>query len=576
MRAPTRNHLVPALAAATTALVLGSAVLSLGVGAADGPVSLTGATLEWSVSEELNTGAFDGSCNHLSAGPTDGTPTQYRGTDGDVTVQKRNAAGAYVTITDWASRCQDANGAKVTTGGAARLGLRLRLTGGEGTLDRGTGAATVRWSGTFSTNLYDELVPLWFSNLTLDVDGNGSGTLTATLGGFASSIDDPDVREPIPPFPGVVIARFAGLPTSGTTGFVATPLYAGVTYEATEAPQVRNTASWGSWPTGMVDAMVRTGTASYWYSTGSSSDVRKAPAPVTVDFGVTTAPTTTAPTTTAPTTAPPTTAPTTTPPTTVPTTTPPTVPSTTVPTTAPPTVPTTTAVPATIAVPAAAPLVESPPAGVAGSVTARPRTGTAARPTPPDSSPLAASDASSADAASGVVPTPLSVTADPDTSTEPVERKVRRVDASLRYTAMTAAYRPSWNPAAPGRIAVSYTVENTGDVTVAARRRARVSTSLGPDPTRTAVKDMAPLAPGRTRTLTDVVDGVWPGIGAETTVELEPYVPSEPDLDLTAATITARTKSTLLPWRQLAGLALIGAAVAAGLRIRHRRRTATS
>ncbi len=627
-----RRVRTPLLAALTTVLVVGGAVASLGAGAADGPSTLSNATLEWSFNEELNTGAFDGSCNHLSAGTTDGSAAQYRGVDGDVTIQKRTAAGTYATISDWATRCHDANGVKVTPGGTARLGLRIRMTGGDGTHDPATGVTTVQWTGSFSTNLYDELVPLWFSNLRLVVDAAGNGTLTATMAGYASSLDNPDVREQIPPLAGVVIARFTGLATAGATGFTATPRYAGVLYESTEAPQVRNTPSWGSWPTAMVDATVRTGTSAYWYSTGGGADVRKPPAPVTVAFGPMVAPSTTTTTTSTPSTTststpptstvPPSTSSTTTvpgattstttstvPPTSSSTTTstttsvPPTsssstttstntsVPttSTTTSTTAAPPVPTTTIDPAPSTTVAPAPETVSP-SEVAGAAVAQGTTGSAntvrtnplsstsrstsssaqgAR-TTDDAAPLAATDVVAQDAP---VPEVAAGRTAPDA---PVERKVRKVDASLRYTAMTSSYRPSWNPAAPGSVEVTYTVENTGEVTVAARRSTEVSTSFGPNPDVAEARDMDPLAPGRTRTLTEVVDGVWPGFGTETVVRLEPYVPSDPDLDLAAATITARTSSTVWPWQQLVGLVLLAAAAGTGFWAWRRHRAAAA
>ena len=279
-----RRLRTPVLAAAATVLVGAGSLLSLGAAAGGGPMTVEGASLEWALSEELNTGAFDGSCNHLSAGRTDGSAAAYTGTDGDVTVLKRTAGGSDVVVSDWASRCLDAAGTRVTAGGSARLGLRVRLTGGDGTHDPASGATTVRWSGTISANLYDELVPTWFSDLTLSIDDAGSGTLSATVAGYASSLENPDVRQEVPPIPGVVIARFRTTGT-GPGPMTVTPDYLGVRYESTATPQVRTTPSWGAWPPAMVAAMERTGTAAYWYSTGSSSDTRKVPAPITFSSG---------------------------------------------------------------------------------------------------------------------------------------------------------------------------------------------------------------------------------------------------------------------------------------------------
>ena len=547
-----RRLRTPVLAAAATVLVGAGSLLSLGAGAGGGPMTVEGASLEWALSEELNTGAFDGSCNHLSAGRTDGSAAAYTGTDGDVTVLKRTAGGSDVVVSDWASRCLDASGTRVTAGGSARLGLRVRLTGGDGTHDPASGATTVRWSGTISANLYDELVPTWFSDLTLSIDDAGSGTLSATVAGYASSLENPDVRQEVPPIPGVVIARFRTTGT-GPGPMTVTPDYLGVRYESTAAPQVRTTPSWGAWPPAMVAAMERTGTAAYWYSTGSSSDTRKVPAPITFSSGSPTGPTTTVPTTTtAPTTAPSTTTP------------PTTAPSTTTP-------PTTAAAPTT--------------AGDATVLAAPSNAATSPAPRTPRSSTSSTGPSTLVPGSTGATEgTPLAVvTADPgDTAitagsaadtTSPAAATARTADAALRYSAMSATYQRSWNPASPGSVRITYEVENVGDVTVAARGHAEVSTSIGPTGPDAAVEVRA-IAPGRSRTVEHVLDGVWPGFGAAAVVELEPYVPAEPGVDLASATITAHSSAPAWPWPQILLFAALAAtAVLAVGRMRRRRPT---
>ena len=537
-----RRLRTPVLAAAATVLVGAGSLLSLGAGAGGGPMTVEGASLEWALSEELNTGAFDGSCNHLSAGRTDGSAAAYTGTDGDVTVLKRTAGGSDVVVSDWASRCLDAAGTRVTAGGSARLGLRVRLTGGDGTHDPDSGATTVRWSGTISANLYDELVPTWFSDLTLSIDDAGSGTLSATVAGYASSLENPDVRQEVPPIPGVVIARFRTTGT-GPGPMTVTPDYLGVRYESTAAPQVRTTPSWGAWPPAMVAAMERTGTAAYWYSTGSSSDTRKVPAPITFSSGSPTGPTTTVPTTTtAPTTAPSTTTP-----------------------------PTTAAAPTTAG---DATVLAAPSNAATSPETRTPRSSTSS--TRPSTRVPGSTGATEG--------TPVAVaTADPgDTAitagsaadtTSPAAATARTADAALRYSAMSATYQRSWNPASPGSVRITYEVENVGDVTVAARGRAEVSTSIGPTGPDAAVEVRA-IAPGRSRTVEHVLDGVWPGFAAAAVVELEPYVPAEPGVDLASATITAHSSAPAWPWPQILLLAALAAtAVLAVGRMRRRRPT---
>ena len=289
------------LALVALALPVATGALS-SAGAA--PLALEGATLEWTVSDEANTGAFNGQCNFMSAGQSDGYAGTYRATDGGVTVLKLDASGAHVPISDYATRCKDRNGVTVTAGGAARLGQKVRFTGGTGTVDPDTGVATISWSGTFSLNYYGTLTPFWFTDPQLTVRADGTGEVTATIGGYSSSIDDPDVRELVDPMPGVVIAELTGVDSANDRGFAATPRYTGVAYDSAEAPQIRAFPGWGSWPVSFVQAMERLGLGPYWYTTGGAADARKAPAPLVVGYGPGTAPstTTTAPasTTTAP------------------------------------------------------------------------------------------------------------------------------------------------------------------------------------------------------------------------------------------------------------------------------------
>ena len=286
------------------------------------PVSISGATFEWSLNDEMNSGAFDGSCNWMSAGRSTGHAETFAATDGNATVLKLTASGEYAPIADHATRCLDKNGQRVTAANGRRLGQKVRYTGGVGTADPATGEVEIQWTGTFSNNFYDDLTPFWLSDPKLTVDAAGNGTVTVTVGGYRSSIDNPEVREPVDPMPGVVIARLTGVGSRNPDGFVATPVYEGVQVSGFESPQSRFYAGWGSWPVEYVTAMESLGTGSYWYSSGGSADARKPPAPIVVGFGEGTAPPTTTtvapPTTLAPSTTVPATTATTTPPATVP------------------------------------------------------------------------------------------------------------------------------------------------------------------------------------------------------------------------------------------------------------------
>ena len=85
------------------------------------------------------------------------------------------------------SEVKDGAGNNVTATNANYLGQKVRYTGGTGTVNTTTGAATIQWSGTFTVNFYGPLVPFWITDPKLTVTPNGSATLTARMGGFASS-----------------------------------------------------------------------------------------------------------------------------------------------------------------------------------------------------------------------------------------------------------------------------------------------------------------------------------------------------------------------------------------------------
>ncbi len=294
-RTPRRTRV-----ATVATLALGMLTLSV-VGAthtADAaPNQITEATFEWAVSDEANTGAFNGSCNFMSAGESDGHVGTYTATDGDATVLKLNAAGNHVPISDYSSRCRDKDGVAVTAAGTRRLGQKVRYENGTGTADPVTGEVSIQWQGTFSNNYYGHLSPFWFKDPHLTVDASGNGRVTATVGGYRSSMDNPDVRELVDPMPGIVIAELRNVGSRNTDGFVVTPVYRGVTYNSNDVPQIRIYDGWGSWPTPFVDAMSNLGLGAYWYTTGGAADSRKPAAPISVGFGPGTAPPTTTTTT---------------------------------------------------------------------------------------------------------------------------------------------------------------------------------------------------------------------------------------------------------------------------------------
>lgn len=237
-------------------------------------LDLEGVVLEWTGSEELQgTPPFGGS-NYFSAGVSAGDQATYLATSGNAAVLQLSSAGAESPAT-YASRA-----AHVTNGG----GQLLRLTGGTGHLDQ-DGSATIAWSGSWTVNFYGGLVPFTLSDPVLTIDASGTGTLSADLSGYASSIDNPTVKTPLPPVADVVVSTLTGVEIDPTGTITITPSYAGVQVDvpAGQTPQNRTVSGWGAWPQGLVDFHVQTGLSSYWYSSGGAADPLKKPTPFTID-----------------------------------------------------------------------------------------------------------------------------------------------------------------------------------------------------------------------------------------------------------------------------------------------------
>ncbi|MFI5425852.1 Ig-like domain-containing protein [Aeromicrobium sp. UC242_57] len=162
---------------------------------------------------------------------------------------------------------------------------QIRLAAGQAHLDR-DGSATVRWKGSWSVNFYGGLVPFTVTDPDLEIDEDGTGTLTADLSGYASSQEDPNTRTPLPPVSDVTVATFRDVDLDPAGTITINPDYAGVDIDvpSDRAAQDTTSAGWGSWPQAFVDFHFDTGLSSYWYSSGGAADPLKAPTALTVDF----------------------------------------------------------------------------------------------------------------------------------------------------------------------------------------------------------------------------------------------------------------------------------------------------
>ena len=123
--------------------------------------------------------------------------------------------------------------------------------------------------------------------------------------------------------------------------------------------------------------------------------------------------------------------------------------------------------------------------------------------------------------------------------------------SSVAAQGLAARYERSWNPLRPGAVHVTYTVANTGNVRAEAHATASVSELFGTHH-RTGTEATGELLPGGTRPAEARVGGVW-GFGpVHTKVLLSPAEPGAPTAEITA---------WIVPWPQLAGVALLVALV---------------
>jgi hypothetical protein len=269
----------------------------------EGAFEVDDAQLRWGVNDETNNKAFaPNTFNFLSAGKVpdpgrggqtivgtgtwiDTSKRAWFARNGDVRVEKQRPDGSY-GLASFAGLRTTVAGTPMSGTNGPFSGHQVVLDGGTGEVDLDAGTATIRWSGSFSVVYYSGMTFFTVTDPVLTVTPTGS-RLTATLGGYASSMDDQSRWTKVPDRSGVVLAD---LPTVELTdadgGFSAEPRYRGVIHTAPSggSPQVRTGEHWGSFPRSFLAFMGTVGSGSYWYSSGGSADAHKVPAPVTVSY----------------------------------------------------------------------------------------------------------------------------------------------------------------------------------------------------------------------------------------------------------------------------------------------------
>jgi hypothetical protein len=288
---PRRRALARPLAVVAAAtLALGGAVAAAAPASA-AETTISGAVFRWGINAESNAAAFaPGTYNLLSAGVVTATSaadrvtaTNWKQSEGDVEILKLQADGSYADAT-FAGLRTDAAGTTISTGNGLNSGHVAQFAAGTGTVDPAAGTAEIQWTGTVTSAFYSGMTRSWISDPHLSVAADGTGTVTATLGGYGTSMDDPDKFESLTPVQDVVIATLTGIDVDAD-GFTATPEYLGKTVNpGTGSPQVTTGPNAGAFPQPFVDFQVLTGQGPYWYSTGGAADARKPAAPLTVSY----------------------------------------------------------------------------------------------------------------------------------------------------------------------------------------------------------------------------------------------------------------------------------------------------
>ncbi len=146
-------------------------------------------------------------------------------------------------------------------------------------------------------------------------------------------------------------------------------------------------------------------------------------------------------------------------------------------------------------------------------------------------------------------------------------RVTGEVEAALVPQDVTTRWEPSWNPFAPGTVHVRYTVANTGDVRLGARTETTLAGPFGTG-AAAAAAELREVLPGGSTVVTSELR-VWPLVRTTGHVDVRPWVVGDDVVDAAMRTASAQVTVWVLPWAQLALLAL---AVGGALLVRWQRR----
>lgn len=257
-------------------------------------IAVTDAQLRWSLNTEVGAGAYNGSCNFLSAGKAgdaggsfvwDQPGSLYKAKSGAVTVEKPDANGRYVEAS-WATRCLDPHGTVVNVANhESATGNQVVITGGAGEVDPVTGAGTISWTGSFTVVMYGGMTYWSASDPYLVVNDDGQGDLRATVSGFSANQEGTAAWGSLAPRE-VSLSGVGSIEDLTDAGFTARTTYLGQSAGVSEqvAKTDANRAYWGSFPQDFVQFQMLTGQSAYWFTSTGIRNATKIAAPVHISY----------------------------------------------------------------------------------------------------------------------------------------------------------------------------------------------------------------------------------------------------------------------------------------------------
>lgn len=252
-----------------------------------GEIEVDNAVFRWGLNDQANAHSHNPqreAINFLSAGVADPgganrflPKSRWSAREGAVSIQK--SVGSRQQLATWAGLRTAADGKTPINSSSVFSGHTVVIRKGAGTVDAGSGDATISWQGTFTVLFYGGNTMLTVSDPTLEVT-DGVGRVSAVLGGFASARNGGGWKKVTPRR-----VRIADLPQLelGKEGFSASPAYAGVKVSGSTKQDTTGTYA-GAFPQPMIGFLKGMGTDQFWYSTGLSTDQTKVASDLLVSY----------------------------------------------------------------------------------------------------------------------------------------------------------------------------------------------------------------------------------------------------------------------------------------------------